>query len=481
MTLTLYNSLTKTKEIFTPITSNQVKMYYCGVTVYDYCHLGHARACIVWDVTRKYLQWSGFNVRFVQNFTDIDDKILNRAYQENSTMEEVAERYIQAYFDDMNRLYIKDADEYPRATHTIDGIKRLIHDLEVKGFAYPSSGDVYYSVGDFSDYGKLSGRNLTDMQAGASGRVEVEDPDLAKKKHPFDFALWKGVKPGEPYWESDWGNGRPGWHIECSAMVRDRLGETIDIHAGGADLIFPHHENEIAQSEAATGKSLANYWLHNGMVTVNGEKMSKSLGNFITIRDLLNRPTEPMAIRLFVLTAQYRKPIDFTDEAIAAATNGWHTLKSGLLFGNKYGQQLGWNNDINSGEINNDYTEKFKEIVDDDLNFPGGLAILFEIAKELNTQGNILTHSGKVEKSDLELKEMWITLVKLGEVLGFVAEETEEQKSGLSEEEINRLIEQRLEARKGKNWAESDRIRDELKAKGVTLIDTKEGTRFIIE
>ncbi|HEY9704466.1 MAG TPA: cysteine--tRNA ligase, partial [Allocoleopsis sp.] len=391
-------------------------------------------------------------------------------------------------------------------------IKRLIHDLEVKGFAYPSSGDVYYSVGDFSDYGKLSGRNLADMQAGASGRVEVEDPDLAKKKHPFDFALWKGVKPGEPYWESDWGNGRPGWHIECSAMVRDRLGETIDIHAGGADLIFPHHENEIAQSEAATGKSLANYWLHNGMVTVNGEKMSKSLGNFITIRELLNRPTEPMAIRLFVLTAQYRKPIDFTDEAIAAATNGWHTLKSGLLFGKKYGEKLGWNNMFSphpltpsptgdgekfvSGnesnlykleEINNDYTEKFKEIVDDDLNFPGGLAILFEIAKELNTQGNILTHSGKVEKSDLELKEMWITLVKLGEVLGFVADtsttlstrETEEQKSGLSEEEINRLIEQRLTARKEKNWAESDRIRDELKAQGVTLIDTKEGTRFI--
>ncbi len=481
MTLTLYNTLTKTKEIFTPITSNQVKMYYCGVTVYDYCHLGHARACIVWDVTRKYLQWSGFNVRFVQNFTDIDDKILNRSYQENSTMEEVAERYIQAYFDDMNRLYIKDADEYPRATHTIDGIKRLIHDLEVKGFAYPSSGDVYYSVGDFSDYGKLSGRNLTDMQVGGSGRVEVEEPDLAKKKHPFDFALWKGVKPGEPYWESDWGNGRPGWHIECSAMVRDRLGETIDIHAGGADLIFPHHENEIAQSEAATGKSLANYWLHNGMVTVNGEKMSKSLGNFITIRELLNRPTEPMAIRLFVLTAQYRKPIDFTDEAIAAATNGWHTLKSGLLFGKKYGEQLGWNNDINSEKINNDYTEKFKEIVDDDLNFPGGLAILFEIAKELNTQGNILTHSGKVEKSDLELKEMWITLVKLGEVLGFVAEETAEPKLKLSEDEINRLIEQRLTARKEKNWAEGDKIRDELKAKGVTLIDTKEGTRFIID
>lgn len=477
MTLTLYNTLTKNKEIFTPLTSGAVKMYYCGVTVYDYCHLGHARACIVWDVTRKYLQWRGFNVRFVQNFTDIDDKILNRARQEGSTMEEVSERFIQAYFEDMGRLQIQDADEYPRATHSLDGIKRLIHDLENQGFAYPSGGDVYYSVNKFNQYGKLSGRNLEDMQAGASGRVEVEDPEAAKKHHPFDFALWKGAKPGEPSWESSWGEGRPGWHIECSAMVRDRLGDTIDIHAGGADLIFPHHENEIAQSEAVTGQNLANYWLHNGMVTVNGEKMSKSLGNFITIRELLDRPTEPMAIRLFVLTAQYRKPIDFTDEAIAAATNGWHTLKKGLLFGDDFGKKLGFND----GEmfLNQEFVERFNDIVDDDLNFPGGLAILFELAKELITQGNIFVHSGKTEKSVQELQEIWQTLVTLARVLGFEAEpEQEQEKSGLSDEEIEILIAERQTARKTKNWAESDRLRDELQTKGIAIIDTKEGTRW---
>src|SRR6478672_63449 len=350
MTLKLYNTLNRREESFEPLEPGKVRMYYCGVTVYDYCHLGHARACIIWDVVRRYLQWRGYEVRFVQNFTDIDDKILNRAKAEGSSMEEVAEKYIQAYFEDMGRLKIKEADEYPRATHSLDGIKRLIHDLESKGYAYPAEGDVYYAVRRFSDYGKLSGRKLDEMQAGASGRVEVEGTEDSKKRDPFDFDLWKGAKPGEPAWESAWGQGRPGWHIECSAMVRDRLGETIDIHAGGADLIFPHHENEIAQSEAVTEKPLARYWLHNGMVTVNGEKMSKSLGNFITIRELLDRSVDPMAVRLFVLMAQYRKPIDFTDEAIASAQNGWNTLKEGLLFGDHYGAQLGWT-EVDTAEV----------------------------------------------------------------------------------------------------------------------------------
>ncbi|MEO0538131.1 MAG: cysteine--tRNA ligase, partial [Cyanobacteria bacterium P01_A01_bin.123] len=267
MTLTLYNSMTRKKEIFQPIESGKANMYYCGVTVYDYCHLGHARACIIWDVVRRYLQWSGYDVCYVQNFTDIDDKILNRARAEGTSMEAVSERFIQAYFEDMARLNVMEADDYPRATHTMDGIKRLIAELEHKQFAYASKGDVYYRVHRFSEYGKLSGRKLEDMQAGASGRLN-DDPDAPQKEDPFDFALWKGAKPEEPAWESPWGQGRPGWHIECSAMVRDRLGDTIDIHAGGADLVFPHHENEIAQSEAATGKPLANYWLHNGMVNV---------------------------------------------------------------------------------------------------------------------------------------------------------------------------------------------------------------------
>ncbi|MBK1988209.1 cysteine--tRNA ligase [Sphaerospermopsis aphanizomenoides BCCUSP55] len=481
MTLSIYNTLTRRQEEFKTVEPGKVKMYYCGVTVYDYCHLGHARACIVWDVVRRYLQFIGYDVRYIQNFTDIDDKILNRARQENSSMEAVAERYIQAYFEDMSRLGIKEADEYPRATHTMNGIQRLIHDLEHNGFAYPADGDVYYAVRKFDQYGKLSGRKLEDLQAGASERVNIEDVEYQKKQYPFDFALWKAAKPGEPAWESPWGKGRPGWHIECSAMVRDRLGDTIDIHAGGADLIFPHHENEIAQSEAVTGKPLANYWLHNGMVKVDGEKMSKSLGNFTTIRDLLDRGVDPMALRLFVLMAQYRKPIDFTDEAILAATNGWHTLKEGLLFGHQHGKHLGWENlELNSSNIDKSEIEKFTTAVDDDFNFPGGLAVIFELAKELRKEGNIIVHQGKTETPADKLLKQWQTLVTLADVLGLTATFAEEKPAtdGLSDAAIEDLIQKRQEARKSKNFAESDRIRDELKTQGIELIDSKEGTRW---
>ncbi|MBD2386151.1 cysteine--tRNA ligase [Cylindrospermum sp. FACHB-282] len=476
MTLTLYNTLTRRQEPFTTVEPGKVRMYYCGVTVYDYCHLGHARACIVWDVVRRYLQFIGYEVRYIQNFTDIDDKILRRAREEHSTMEAVADRYIQAYFEDMGRLGIKEADEYPRATHTMNGIQRLIHELENKGFAYPADGDVYYAVRHFDEYGKLSGRKLDDLQVGASDRVNVQDPEYQKKKDPFDFALWKAAKPGEPAWESPWGKGRPGWHIECSAMVRDRLGDTIDIHAGGADLIFPHHENEIAQSEAVTGKPLANYWLHNGMVKVDGEKMSKSLGNFITIRELLDRGVEPMAVRLFVLMAQYRKPIDFTDEAIAAATNGWHTLREGLLFGYQHSKVIGTGNQ----PISNSYFERFTEAVNDDFNFPGGLAVIFELAKELIREGNILVHQGKTDTPADELLKTWRTLVTLADVLGLEAKPEVETpvKDGLSDGEIEDFIQKRQEARKAKNFSESDRIRDELLVKGITLIDSREGTRW---
>jgi cysteinyl-tRNA synthetase len=484
MTLSIYNTLTRRQEQFTTVEPGKVKMYYCGVTVYDYCHLGHARACIVWDVVRRYLQFIGYDVRYIQNFTDIDDKILKRAREEDSSMEVVAEKYIQAYFEDMSRLGIKEADEYPRATHTMNGIQRLIHDLEHKGFAYPSHGDVYYAVQNFAEYGKLSGRKLEDMQAGASERVNVEDPEYQKKRYPFDFALWKSAKPGEPAWESPWGKGRPGWHIECSAMVRDRLGDTIDIHAGGADLIFPHHENEIAQSEAVTGKPLANYWLHNGMVKVDGEKMSKSLGNFITIRQLLDRGVDPMAVRLFVMMAQYRKPIDFTDDAILAATNGWHTIKEGLLFGHQHGKKLEWDesNQIQNpkSKIQNSEIERFQEAVNDDFNFPGGLVIIFELAKELNRERNIIVHQGKTETPANELLQKWQTLITLAEVLGLTAKpETENLvNDSLSDVYIEELIQQRQTARKTKNFAESDRIRDQLLTKGITLIDGKEGTRW---
>ncbi|MBD2079793.1 cysteine--tRNA ligase [Leptolyngbya sp. FACHB-17] len=467
MALVVYNTLTRRKEPFEPILSDQVKMYCCGVTVYDDCHLGHARSYIVWDTVRRYLMWRGYRVRYVQNFTDIDDKILRRAREEGSTMEAVAERNIQTYFEDMRRLNILDADAYPRATETLDGIKRLIRELEEKEFAYAADGDVYYAVQQDKEYGKLSGRKLDEMQAGASGRVDDDEP---KKRYPFDFALWKGAKPGEPAWESPWGKGRPGWHIECSAMVREFLGESIDIHVGGADLIFPHHENEIAQSEAVTGRSLANYWLHNGMVNVGGEKMSKSLGNFTTIRDLLDKKgADPMVVRLFVLQAGYRKPIDFTDDALAAAENGWNTLKDGLLFGFKL-------NSTPEGELDRTSltVQEFQAAMDDDFNTSGALAALFPIAKELQREGNILVHEGKTEAEPETLLAQWKTLIELAKVLGLEAQ-PEETAVGLSDAAIVALVEERKAAKKAKNYAEADRIRNELQAQGITLIDKPGG------
>lgn len=473
MPLTLYNTLTRRKEVFEPIVANHVKMYYCGVTVYDYCHLGHARACIVWDTVRRYLKWRGYDVRYVQNFTDIDDKILNRARQEGTSMEAVAEFYIRAYFEDMARLNVMEADEYPRATHTIDGIKRLVHELEQKGNAYPSAGDVYYSVRSFPDYGKLSGQKLDEMQTGASGRVEASDREtLPQKRDPADFALWKSAKPGEPAWESPWGAGRPGWHIECSAMVRDRLGDTIDIHAGGNDLIFPHHENEIAQSEAVTGKPLSRYWMHNGMVNVGGEKMSKSLGNFTTIRDLLDdRGIDPMVIRLLVLGASYRKPIDFTEESLASAQNGWNTLKEGLLFGYEHGDA------DRSVSINQSVADAFQAAMDDDFNTSGGLAVLFEIAKELRREGNLLVHQGKTDAPIDTLNEQWRTLVTLANVLGLEATPEAETilVDGLTDAQIEAKIQQRRDAKTIKNFAEADRIRNELQDQGIMLIDKPGG------
>ncbi len=483
MTLTLYNTLNRHKEAFEPLVNGKVQMYCCGITVYDYCHLGHARTCIVWDTARCYLQFVGYEVRYIQNFTDIDDKILNRARNEGTTMEAVSDRFIQAYFEDMARLNVKEADAYPRATHTLDGIKRLISELEQKNFAYPAQGDVYYAVQKFPEYGKLSGRKLDEMQVGASGRV---DNEASIKRNPSDFALWKSAKPGEPAWDSPWGSGRPGWHIECSAMIRDNLGETIDIHTGGEDLKFPHHENEIAQSEAVTGKPLSLYWLHTGMVKVEGEKMSKSLGNFITIRELLDRPVDPMAVRVFVLMAQYRKPIDFSDDALESATNGWQTLKEGLLFGKQYGEKLGWVADgvgahgigalVRTPLRDDAVVERFKAAVDDDFNFAAGLAVLFELAKDLQREGNILVHEGKTKTAPEVLQRQWQTLVMLADVLGLEAQiEEVETVEGLSDGEIEAKIELRKQAKAAKNYEMSDRIRNELQALGIILIDKPGG------
>ncbi len=449
-------------------------MYVCGITAYNYFHVGNARAFVMFDVVRRYLMWRGYTVRYVQNFTDIDDKILKRALAENTTMGAIAEKYIAAYFEDADRLNILRANAYPRATHTIDGIQRLIHELEQRQYAYAADGDVYYAVRQFPDYGKLSGRKLEDMQAGASGRVDV-DEDAGKKKDPADFALWKAAKPDEPFWESPWGNGRPGWHIECSAMVRDELGESIDIHAGGMDLTFPHHENEIAQSEAVTEKPLARYWLHNGFINMDGEKMSKSLGNFRLTRDLLTT-YDPMAFRLFVLQAHYRKPIDFTADAMDAAANGWKTLKEALQFGTQFTGLPGWSSEVDA--LDQETIDRFNEAMDDDINTPIALSVVFELAKLLSREGHQLVHQDKPDLTIEHLQQQWQTFIKLIDVLGLTAQtaiEVATASDGLTDSKIEALIQQRQEARQSKNWAESDRIRNELQAQGITLIDQKDG------
>ena len=425
-------------------------------------------------------------MHYVQNFTDIDDKILNRASAEGTTMAAVSERYIQRYFEDMHRLNVMDADEYPRVTEHIGAIHALIGQLEAKGYAYAAGGDVYYRVEQFADYGQLSGRSLETMQTGASGR----DLAATAKANPADFALWKGAKPDEPAWESPWGPGRPGWHIECSAMIRARLGATIDIHGGGGDLVFPHHENEIAQSQAANGKPLANYWLHNGMVTVNGEKMSKSLGNFTTIRDLLDgawagypQPLDPVAVRLFVLQGHYRKPLDFTKDAIAAAINSWQTLKTGLLFGDHHGAALGWSAatlQASAQELSpdNPWVERFQTAMDDDLNTSGALAVLFELAKGLQREGNCLVHEGQPQSSPDQLLEQWQTLMYLAQVLGFEPpddSDTDAAAGDLDEAAIADLIQQRQTARQQRDFATADQIRDQLAAVGIAVVDQPDG------
>jgi cysteinyl-tRNA synthetase len=479
MSLSLYNTLTGHKEPFTPIHPDRVMMYCCGVTVYDDCHLGHARSYMVWDVLRRYLQWQGYTVHYVQNFTDIDDKILNRARAEGTTMDAVSEHYIASYFRDIRRLNILDANDYPRVTEHIPAILDLIQTLVRQGYAYEFDGDVYYNVRQFADYGKLSGRRLEDMQAGAGGRVDPDDPGR-KKRNSFDFALWKSAKPGEPAWESPWGMGRPGWHIECSAMIRARLSETIDIHGGGGDLVFPHHENEIAQSEAVTGRPLARYWLHNGMVTVGGEKMSKSLGNFTTIRALLDgqwsnypQPVGPMAIRLFVLQAHYRKPLDFTATAIAAAEKGWQTLKAALT--TEFPSC-----DLPVDALDTESVRRFQSAMDDDLNTAAALAVLFELAKSIQREVNRRTHQSTQYLSDQHLRISGQTLNQLASILGLEALQEPTTSSPNSSLDLDMawvetLLHQRQVAREEKRYAESDRLRTELQAAGITVVDLPDG------
>jgi len=487
VTLRFTNTLTRRIEPFEPLVPGQVGIYCCGVTVYDLCHLGHARSYINWDVLRRYLIWRGYAVTFVQNFTDIDDKILKRAADEGSTMETVSERNIEAFFTDMDALNILRADRMPRATRCLDGIRALIGELEAKGAAYSADGDVYFAVMKRPDYGKLSGRDLAEQQQGASGRTATTEE--ARKQHPFDFALWKGAKPGEPSFDSPWGPGRPGWHIECSAMVREELGETIDIHLGGADLVFPHHENEIAQSEAATGKTLASTWLHNGMVNVDGEKMSKSLGNFTTIRALLDSGVSPMTLRLFVLQAHYRKPLDFTAEALDAAATGWKGLNSALGLTTEEGSTPSTGEAIQAqGEPEGsaelaEMRERFIAAMDDDLNTSAALAVLFELAKPLRALANRLERGDAAAAAELQTPQIQQRAAVLGELAGVLGLKQESAAtpassstaSGPTEAEIEAQIEQRRAAKSAKDFATADQIRAQLLDVGIELIDKPGG------
>ena len=480
MTLRLTNTLTRRSETFEPLIPGRVSIYCCGVTVYDLCHLGHARSYIVWDVLRRYLIWRGFAVTFVQNFTDIDDKILNRAAEEGSSMEEVSERNIALYWEDMDRLNIMRPDRTPRATRSLEAIRSLIGELEAKGAAYSSDGDVYFAVMKASGYGRLSGRDPAEQIEGASGRVA--GAESSRKHHPFDFALWKAAKPGEPSFPSPWGPGRPGWHIECSAMVREELGDTIDIHLGGADLIFPHHENEIAQSETATGHPLARWWLHNGMVNVGGEKMSKSLGNFTTIRALLESGVSPMTLRLFVLQAHYRKPLDFTREALEAAATGWKGLNAALAVGTRHGERLGWTaggaaNDAPLSSELSALRQRFVAAMDDDLNTSAALGELFELARPLRALDNRLRNRDLPSPEDRLLAPRWHLLSELAQVLGLKAEAAslaaESPLAGAAA--IEALIEQRRAAKARKDFSEADRIRSALMEQGIELVDKPGG------
>jgi cysteinyl-tRNA synthetase len=475
MALVLYNTLSRRKELLEPLTPGQIKMYVCGVTVYDLSHLGHGRAYIVWDTVRRYLTWRGYQVTYVQNFTDIDDKIIRRAQEENRDWREVVETNIKAYWEDMEALNILKPDVTPRATEYLPEINSFIEGLVRKDYAYPSSGDVYYRVRKFSGYGKLSGKNPDQLRSGASARVEEQQ--TAQKEDPLDFALWKTAKPGEPSFESTFGPGRPGWHIECSAMVQKCLGDSLDIHAGGEDLQFPHHENEIAQSEAMTGKPLAKYWMHNGFIRINSEKMSKSLGNFTTIRELVKN-YDPMALRLFMLQTHYRAPIDFTDTALDAAAKGWETIRDALLFGEQE-FAAGHSSSLSA------YQERFQEAMDDDFNTSEALALLFELAKPLVKVRNVKVHGGGIE--DLEaLKQEWQTLKELAGVLGlvknnylsfspsrFTVTSSLKFSDRISDDRIQEQIALRTKAKAEKNFAEADRIRNDLKTSGIILIDRK--------
>ena len=460
----IYNTLTRRKEELKTITDGEVKIYACGPTVYNYIHIGNSRPLCVFDTLRRYLEYRGYKVTFVQNFTDIDDKIIKKAIEENSDYKTVSEKYIKEFWTDAKGLNFREATVNPKATENIDEIINIISTLVEKGYAYPvENGDVYFSPKKFSGYGKLSHQPLEELEAGA--RINIGE----LKREPMDFALWKGAKPGEPYWESPWGKGRPGWHIECSAMIHRFLGNTIDIHCGGQDLIFPHHENEIAQSECCNGVPFAHYWMHNGYINVDNVKMSKSLGNFFTVRDVAEKyGYEP--IRYLMISSQYRSPINYSVDIIEqckASLQRLYTCRNNLDFALENATDIVPENAEEIKKQLDSRREQFIEAMDDDLNTADGISAVFELVKDINV--NVIdSKSAELIKYAIDLFD------ELTNVLGLVYN----RDTGSLDEEIEKLIEARQNARKEKNWAEADRIRDELKAQGIVLEDTPQGVKW---
>jgi cysteinyl-tRNA synthetase len=466
----IYNTLTKKKEEFKPINPPNVKMYVCGPTVYDYFHIGNARSFVMADIIRKYLIYKGYQVTFIMNLTDVDDKIIKKSIEQKKESKEIAEHYINSFFEDSDKLKIKRADNYPKATAHMQEIISMIKKLEDKKYAYNIKGNVFYDVSKFKEYGKLSGKKIDELESGA--RIEINE----EKKNPLDFSLWKKAKEGEPYWESPWGKGRPGWHIECSAMSCSQLGENFDIHAGGNDLIFPHHENEIAQSEGANGKKFVNYWIHFGFLNINEEKMSKSLGNFFTTREILNKyPAE--ALRLLYAQAHYGGPLNFTEELLASAQKGLEKLNN---LAEKIERELKTSSGSNVPEFDfKKYITSFEESMDDDFNTPQAAAVIFDFVKEVN---RVIADKGNISKEFYYVVKDYLTKTAV-DVLGIIDFNSLKTVSDgkLENDLIELLIKLRQDAKLEKNYKLADKIRDELKELGILLEDSKDKTIFKIK
>ena len=463
----VFNTLTKKKEEFVPLEEGKVRMYVCGPTVYNYIHIGNARPMIVFDTVRRYFEYKGYDVNYVSNFTDVDDKIIKKAIEEQVSAQEISQRYIAECKKDMAGMNVKPATKHPLATEEICGMVEMISELIDKGYAYEKNGTVYFSTRKFKDYGKLSHKNLDDLRSGGrSLLVSGED----EKEDPLDFVLWKPKKEGEPFWESPWSDGRPGWHIECSVMSRKYLGEQIDIHAGGEDLIFPHHENEIAQSEAANGKEFARYWMHNAFLNIDNRKMSKSLGNFRTVREI-SEQYDLQVLRFFMLSAHYRSPLNFSAELMEASKNGLERILNATdnlkhLIASVATEEMSAE-EKEAFSKTDAYVEEFEKAMDDDFNTADAIAAIFELVKYANT-------TATAESSKEYLRGLLDRIVKLGDVLGLILDKKEE----LLDADIEKLIEERQAARKAKDFARADAIRDELLEKGIILKDTREGVQW---